>query len=39
MAIATRMRTGITVHSTSSVVLCVVREGVGLRCSLKRHIT
>src|SRR5215468_6964801 len=34
-----RMRTGITVHSTSSTVLCVVRDGVGLRFSLKRTIT
>ena len=39
MAIATRMSTGSTVHSTSSVVLCVVREGVGLRFSLNRHMT
>ncbi len=39
MAIATRMKTGITVHSTSIVVLCVVREGVGFRFSLKRHMT
>ena len=39
MAIATRISTGSTVHSTSIVVLCVVREGVGLRFSLKRHIT
>ena len=39
MAIATRIRTGITVHSTSSVVLCVVRDGVGFLDSLKRHIT
>ena len=39
MAIATRIRTGITVHSTSIVVLCVVRDGVGFRLSLKRHIT
>ena len=39
MAIATRISTGSTVHSTSMVVLCVVREGTGLRFSLKRHIT
>ena len=39
MAIATRMSTGSTVHSTSIVVLCVVREGTGLRFSLKRHMT
>ena len=39
MAIATRIKTGITVHSTSSVVLCVVRDGVGFLDSLKRHIT
>src|SRR5262245_60468105 len=34
-----RTRTGITVHSTSINVLWVVREGVGLRFSLKRTIT
>jgi hypothetical protein len=39
MAIATKMNTGMTVQSTSTVVLCVVREGVGLRFSLKRHMT
>ncbi len=39
MAIATRISTGITVHSTSIVVLCVVRDGVGFRLSLKRHMT
>ena len=39
MAIATSMNTGSTVQSTSMVVLCVVREGTGLRFSLKRHIT
>ena len=39
MAIVTRMKTGTTVHSTSIVVLCVVRDGMGLRFSLKRHIT
>ena len=36
MAISTRMRTGRTVHSTSSTVLCVVIEGTGFRFSLKR---
>ena len=29
-AIATRMMTGTTVHATSSSVLCVVLDGVGL---------
>src|SRR3954453_16774904 len=37
IAIATRIRTGITVQSTSTVVLWVVREGVGFLDSLKRH--
>ncbi len=35
----TRMNTGITVHSTSTVVLCVVFVGTGCRFSLKRQIT
>ena len=39
MAIATRMKTGSTVHRISTVVLCVVRDGTGLRFSLKRHMT
>ena len=39
MAINTRMNTGTTVQSTSSVVLCVVLDGIGLRFSLNRHIT
>ena len=35
----TRMITGITVHSTSTVVLWVNLRGVGLRFSEKRNIT
>ena len=38
-AIATRMSTGTTVQTTSMTVLCVVREGTGLRRALKRTIT
>ena len=34
----TRMSAGITVQATSSAVLCVVREGLGLARSLKRMI-
>jgi hypothetical protein len=37
MAMATRMSTGSTVHSTSTVVLCVTREGVGFARSLNFH--
>ena len=39
MAIATSTKTGSTVHRISTVVLCVVRDGTGLRFSLKRHMT
>ncbi len=39
MAIATSTNTGSTVHRTSTVVLCVVRDGTGLRFSLNRHMT
>src|SRR6185503_17344582 len=39
MAIATSTRTGSTVHRISTVVLCVVSDGTGLRFSLKRHMT
>ena len=39
MAMATRMRIGTTVQATSSTVLCVTFEGVGLARSLKRYIT
>ena len=38
-AIATRMMTGTSVQATSSSVLCVVRDGVGLARALKRTIT
>ena len=38
-AIATRMITGTSVHITSSSVLCVVRDGVGLARELKRTTT
>src|SRR3954454_24255648 len=34
IAIATRMRTGTMVQATSSMVLWVVREGLGFACSL-----
>ena len=37
--ISNKMITGTAVHNTSSKVLCVVLVGVGLRFSLKRHIT
>src|SRR3712207_5833927 len=39
IAIATRIRTGTIVHATSSVVLWVVREGVGCARSLNLKIT
>ncbi len=39
MAITTRISTGTTVQSTSSVVLCVTLDGTGFRFSLNRHIT
>ena len=38
-AITTRMTTGMTVQSTSSSVLCVVREGAGLARALNFRIT
>ena len=38
-AITTRITTGTTVQSTSSRVLCVVRDGIGLARALKRTIT
>src|SRR5215212_5304338 len=38
-AITTRMTTGITVQATSSSVLCVVRDGVGLALALNLTIT
>src|SRR5438128_7707488 len=38
-AITTRMTTGITVQATSSNVLCVVLEGVGLALALNFTIT
>src|SRR5882757_7117804 len=38
-AITTRMTTGITVQATSSSVLCVVRDGVGLVLALNFTIT
>ena len=34
-----RMITGTTVQTTSISVLCAVRDGLGLRFSLKRKIT
>src|SRR5262249_44841090 len=37
IAIATRIITGTMVHITSSSVLCVVRDGVGLLRTLKRR--
>src|SRR5215475_11703421 len=39
IAITTRITTGITVQQTSSSVLCVVRDGVGLVRALNRMIT
>ena len=39
IAITTRMTTGITVQATSSSVLCVVRDGVGLAFALNFTIT
>ncbi len=39
MAIATRISTGTTVHTTSSGVLWVVFDGVGLARALNRTIT
>src|SRR5215468_10812155 len=38
-AITTRMTTGMTVHATSTNVLCVVRDGVGLALALNFTIT
>ena len=37
IAIVTRMSTGTTVQSTSIVVLCVVRDGVGLAARIELH--
>jgi len=39
MAIATRMRTGITVHATSRTALWVVFDGTGLALALNFTIT
>ena len=39
MAMPTRMMTGMTVHSTSMVVLCAVFDGTGLRDSRNRTMT
>src|SRR5215216_1608837 len=39
IAITTRMTTGSTVQATSSSVLCVVRDGVGLARALNFTIT
>ena len=38
MAIATRMRTGTSVQTTSIVVLCELRDGVGFALRRKRYI-
>ena len=38
-AITTRITTGMTVQTTSSSVLCVVRDGVGLARALNRTMT
>ncbi len=38
-AITSKITIGMIVHSTSTSVLCVVRDGVGLARALKRTMT